>query len=649
MSQHPLSGKQLPDDLFRAAVDAAPNGLLAVDERGKIFFANKEAETILGYTVEELIEMNVDELLPPDLRAHHQEQRNSFFTRPTRRKLGTGRDLHARRKDGAEVPVEIGLSPFSLQNKPVVLCSIVDISERRSVEAQLRAAQRMEAVGRLAGGVAHDFNNLLTAILCFGRFVQDVLHKDDPSYQDQEEVLRAAEKAKVLTQQLLAFSRRRIVDPRVVSINEAVTGMERMLRRIVGEDVDLECKLASSLWNTRIDASALEQVIINLAVNSRDAMPTGGKLTLETLNAALGEEYGRSHGVAMSAGDYVVLAVSDNGMGMDQETQLHIFEPFFTTKGEGKGTGLGLSTCYGIVKQAGGWIWVYSETGRGSTFKVYLPRVEEATQPVLGAHTAAARSGSETILVVEDDDQVRRLTVRSLTKLGYRVLEAANGGEALLIAETHQGPIHLIITDVVMPNMGGKQLVTRIAALLPGTRVLYVSGYTANAIVHHGVLEPGIAFLAKPFTSDVLGSKVREMLDEGEAGDVEPARPRILLVDDDPQVLRAAKSALKDSHYDVLSADSGRAALDLIAAHDFALILSDILMPDMSGPELYEAAQAVNPRVATRFVFVTGNLDHTFVKGFLQWAARPIVEKPIAQEKVATLLRAVSIEQPKSA
>jgi len=391
----------------------------------------------------------------------------------------------------------------------------LDRTEHRKLESQLRHAQKMEGIGRLAGGVAHDFNNLLTVIVSFGHFVLETMKADDTSYHDMQEVLKAAAKAESLTNQLLAFSRRKPVVPRVLCINDVVSDLDRMLRRIVGEDVDVSTVLASDLWNVRVDPGSLEQVILNLAVNARDAMPGGGRLTIETMNTELDAEYGRKHGANVLSGEYSVIAVSDDGTGMDEDTQRSIFEPFFTTKGPGKGTGLGLSTCYGIVKQANGYIWVYSELGAGTTFKIYLPRATEGAEDarsVSDPSLAQGLDGTETILVAEDDEQVRELTTRALRKLGYEVIAVPSGAEALTRFQASSKRIHLLLADVVMPEMSGKVLAEKLQR--EGMRVLYMSGYTANAIMHRGVLDPNTHMLQKPFTPEALARKVREVLDE---------------------------------------------------------------------------------------------------------------------------------------
>ncbi len=380
-------------------------------------------------------------------------------------------------------------------------------------EEQLRQAQKMEAVGKLAGGVAHDFNNLLTIITGYGELLLRRLGPRDPSRKYIEEIKKAGDRAASLTQQLLAFSRRQVLIPKALDLNVVVDGMSTMLQRLLGEDIDLATTLAPELWHVKADPGQLEQIIMNLAVNARDAMPQGGKLTLETANVEITETRVRGQ-VVMAPGYYAMLAMSDTGVGMDQETQSRIFEPFFTTKEQGKGTGLGLSTVYGIVKQSGGHIVVYSEPGRGTTFKIYLPRVEEMVERVVvEPMTSALPRGTETILLVEDEPGVRSFAREALELQGYTVLEARHGIEAMLVSNQHSGSVHLLVTDVVMPQMSGREVVEYLVAQRPHLKVLYMSGYTENAIVHHGVLDPGTFFLQKPFTPEALVRRVREVLD----------------------------------------------------------------------------------------------------------------------------------------
>ncbi len=420
-----------------------------------------------------------------------------------------------RRPDDAVRWIETTYIPVRDERGTVVRLDGIsrDITEQRRLGEQLRLAQKMEAVGRLAGGVAHDFNNLLTVITGYSDILLDGLGSQDPRRGDLEEIRKAAVSAAGLTRQLLAFSRQQVLEPRVLDVNAVLTSAEKLLKRLIGEDIELVAALQPQLGAVKADPGQLEQVIVNLAVNARDAMPDGGKLTIETANAVMDEAYVRDHPLA-KPGPYVMVAVSDTGVGMDEHTQRRMFEPFFTTKEAGKGTGLGLATVYGIVKQSGGFIWVYSEPGHGTTFKVYLPRVTETAEALTPrAQPKESPRGTETVLLVEDAAAVRAVTRQVLERLGYVVLEAPDGKAAMHLATKHRGRIHLLLTDVVMPELGGRQLAEQLTALRPELRVLYVSGYTDDAVVRHGVLEAGIAYLQKPFTPEILGRRVREVLD----------------------------------------------------------------------------------------------------------------------------------------
>jgi len=389
-----------------------------------------------------------------------------------------------------------------------------EITERKLLEEQLLQSQKMEAIGQLAGGVAHDFNNILTAIVGYTDLLSAEVSGNDRQLEDLEEIRKAARRAAALTRQLLAFSRKQVLELRNIDLNHVVLNLDKMLRSLISENIELKTDLADDLAAARADPNQIEQVIMNLAINARDAMPDGGTVMIETRNATLDDAYAAQH-VSVIPGDYVMLAVSDTGCGMDERTKSRIFEPFFTTKPAGRGTGLGLSTVYGIVKQTGGNIWLYSEPGKGTTFKVYLPAIA-ALPADIGkvAPAEAAPRGAGTVLVVEDDEQLRRLTHRALDAQGYTVLVADRGGTALDISRRHKGDIDLLLTDVIMPDTNGRKLAETIRAARPGLRVLYMSGYPDGAIASHGMLEPGVAYLAKPFTTEAITRKVREVLEE---------------------------------------------------------------------------------------------------------------------------------------
>ncbi len=504
---------QRSDKMLAAILESASQAILSVDRYGRIVLANARTEQMFGYSRKELLGATIELLIPECSRGGHIRNREEYFANPRIRPMGIGLDLAGRRKDGAEFPVEISLSYIETGDGTFAIAFVTDITARKKLEEQLLHSQKMEAVGRLAGGVAHDFNNMLTIISGYNRMLLDQLSPLDPLRGYAEEVLKAADRAGALTNQLLAFSRRQVLQPRVADVNSLVTGAERMLRRLIGEDVELVIRTAPDAGNLKADPGQIEQVIFNLAVNARDAMPTGGRITIETASAQLDKQYAKTH-LGVKPGEYVLIAVSDTGHGMDAETKSHIFEPFFTTKEQGKGTGLGLATVYGIVKQSGGDIWVYSEPGKGTAFKVYFPRVYESeARPSRPGMSLEKNLGAETILVVEDEQGVRELIAEMLRQQGYQVLKAANGAEAIRIAEGHEGAIHMLVTDVVMPQMGGKQLADTLVPLRPAMKVLYLSGYTENTVVDHGVLVPGFEFLGKPFTHESLAKKIREVLD----------------------------------------------------------------------------------------------------------------------------------------
>jgi PAS domain S-box-containing protein len=501
---------------FRTAfMTVADAHYIATRDEGLILEVNDRFESVFGYRRDEALGRTSLELglyvNPDDRKRMLAELRSQGQVREL--------EILARRKGGDIIPVQISVSELRMGDQPLILGVVRDLSEQkragealRDLEEQFRQAQRLEAVGRLAGGVAHDFNNILTAISGYTELLLEDFRGNDPRRADLEEIRSAAQRAAALTRQLLAFSRKQVLQPQVLDLNEVVRALEKMLRRLIGEDVELAFRSADRLGAVRADPGQLEQVILNLAVNARDAMPHGGQLTLETANVVLDEAYAREH-ADTNPGPYVMLAVSDTGTGMSPEVQSHIFEPFFTTKELGKGTGLGLATVHGIVTQSGGRVQLYSEPGHGTTFKIFLPRVEPTAEAAEAAPPTPVEGGRETVLVVEDDAAVREVVAKSLGNRGYTVLRAPDGRTALELAQVRAGKVDLLLTDIVMPGITGRELAQTLAAQHPRLRVLYMSGYTDDAVVRHGVLEEGVPFLQKPFTSDTLALKVREVLD----------------------------------------------------------------------------------------------------------------------------------------
>ena len=498
---------------FATLVEHAPVGIYRSSPEGRFLSVNAAVVRMLGYETGAQV-LNLD--MARDVYADAAERQRLVERDTYSDRQYDNVEATWKRRDGRLLTVQLSVRAVRNAAGRVDYYEtfVRDVTDQRRLQQQVLQSQKMEAVGRLAGGVAHDFNNLLTVITSYSDLLLEDLAPGDAKRDDVEQVRKAADGAAALTRQLLAFSRQQVVEPRVVSLNTVVEGLQKILRRVIGEDIDLAITLAPDLGAVRADVGQLEQVLMNLAVNARDAMPTGGRLTIETANVEHDPDYARDQEAA-AVRRFAMLAVSDTGCGMDEATKARIFEPFFTTKEPGKGTGLGLATVYGIVKQAGGFIWVYSEPDQGTSFKVYLPEVDATAERPTAVPGARVPGGTETVLLVEDAAAVRAVTKQVLERQGYKVLEAADGEAALQLAQRHRGPIDLLLTDVVMPRLSGRELAGQFARLRPDTRVLYASGYTDDSVVRHGILESGTAYLQKPFSPESLARKVREVLDAG--------------------------------------------------------------------------------------------------------------------------------------
>ncbi|MGH7604601.1 MAG: response regulator [Gemmatimonadaceae bacterium] len=500
------AGRQDSEERLRRIFEHVSDALFIANDEGEIHDANPAACALTGLSVEELRSRPLIHVLPEIARLKAPAgQRRPLHENGSSAGNGSPGGL-----DQSRV-LDIDAAAFA---PGVLVYTVRDLTNQARLEEQLAQSQKMDAVGQLAGGIAHDFNNLLTVIMSYGSLLLTDLEEGDPRREDVTEIANAAARASGLTRQLLAFSRKQILDPRLINVNTIVNGVEKLLRRLIGEDIELATTLEKDLYSINADPGQLEQVMINLAVNSRDAMPDGGRLHITTSNTILSSEHTGRH-FSVPPGEYVMLAVSDTGMGMTREVQQRVFEPFFTTKGQGKGTGLGLSTVYGIVKQSGGDVWIYSEPGKGTTFKVYFPRAQEGEAFVAATEDdQPAPRGTETILVVEDDSALRALSARVLEASGYTVLLARNGIEALAIASGHKGKIDMVATDVVMPKMNGRPLVEKLLEGRKGMRVLFMSGYTDDEVMRRGVIDGRTAFLQKPFTPGQFAKKVRDVLDQ---------------------------------------------------------------------------------------------------------------------------------------
>ncbi len=624
--------------ILYALMEAAQDSIYVKDREGRYLILNKAASRLVGKTQEEILGRDDTALFVPGIaRAGMENDRKIMATRTVQTRqddliLASGDEIAVLTTEGPVVDALgdviglFGISRDITEHKR-------SEKERSRLQEQLQQAQKMESVGRLAGGVAHDFNNLLTVINGYSDLLLGQLSGIDPMHGSITEIKKAGERAAALSQQLLALSRRQIFATRAVDLNEVVADVEKMLRRLIGEDIRLETVLSPQLGRVQADPGQLHQVLMNLAVNARDAMPGGGTLIIETGNVEVDNGYAGKH-PELKPGPYVLLTVTDSGIGMTDDVMGHLFEPFFTTKKQGEGTGLGLATVYGIVKQSDGAIWASSEPGRGTTFSVYLPRVgQPAAVPKEVRPPLPTLRGTETILVVEDQGELRRLIEVVLRSYGYRVLEAANAGEALLHAERYAGPIHLLLTDVVMPRMTGPELAGRLKGLRPQMCVLFMSGYSSSAMADHGIPDSPVPFLAKPFSPESLASGVREALG--------PPRSvgAILVVDDEEAIRSFLRKVLTGVGYEVLEASDGKKAVKLVEASPVDLVITDLAMPEQEGLETIRILRRRHPQL--KIIATSGRFAGKLLRVAEYQGADATIAKPIRPDELLELVRRV--------
>jgi len=614
---------RLSEERYRGIVENTHEGICMCDAERNVTYCNGRFASMLGYEAAGEIQCG---------KIHFEEDSEDARRRFERRKLGVSDcyETRLRRKDGSALAVSSSASPIADEhgNFAGAICMFTDIEERKRLEDQLRQSQKMEAVGRLAGGIAHDFNNLLTVILGYGGVLERKLSPHDPLIKNVTEIRKAGERAAALTQKLLAFSRKQVLRPQVLSLNDLIRDTEGMLRRLIGEDIQLAAELDSVVCHVKADPGQMEQVLMNLIINARDAMQKGGRLLIETKREEL--PGGRAELRGLRAGVYVALTVTDTGCGMDELTKGRIFEPFFTTKEPGIGTGLGLATVLGIVNQSGGAISVYSEVGIGSTFKIYLPLVEGPEAAVESTKSPAARPDGKSILLVEDDASIRELTAEVLREHGYQVIEAACAEQAGELFGA-SGQVDLLLTDVVMSGMGGHELANILVAARPGLRVLYMSGYSERGVVQQGLLDPGRSFLPKPFSPTELLAKVGEVLAPRKNA------AKVLIVDDDAQVRCFLAKLLEIEGYQVLQASNGKEAQERCRETRIDLLITDLVMPEQEGLETIHSIRRNRPHVPV--IAISGAFGGTYLELAKKLGADSVFRKPFDPDQVLTEVR----------
>lgn len=612
---------------YRLLFEDSPLAMAVLDTGTLAFLAvNATAENLYGYTREELLQMTLPDTWPskeaPPVKEGLDANHSDYAY--------TG-EFITQRKDGKLLNLEVKIRSIDFGGRKAQLALLTDVTENKRLESLLRQSQKMEAIGNLAGGIAHDFNNLLTVILGYSDSILHKLGDTDPLREKITEIHAAGKRAANLTSQLLAFSRKQILKPQILELNHVVSNISRMLGRLVGEDIRISLRLDADLGQIQADPGQLEQVLVNLAVNARDAMPTGGQFVIETHNIHLDDHAAVLEGV--QPGSYVVLIVSDTGCGMDEQTKSRVFEPFFTTKEVGKGTGLGLSMVFGVVKQSGGTVTIYSEVGIGTTFKIYLPRTdkpavqdEEIKEP---SYTPSVGNGA-TILLVEDEPSLRRLALAVLQEGGYHVVEASNGKEALQIAEHLASEPALLLTDVVMPEMSGMTLAEELHHKWPGLVVLYTSGYTDHALLQRNALRQDMPFLQKPYMPGSLLEQVAAVLET-------KPRPVVLVVDDEPQIRDLLRSAFEENGYRVLEAQNGRQAMAQIHSEPVKLIVTDLAMPVADGIEMLQELRRI--RYDAKIIAISGVVGDSCLGAAAKLGADSILRKPFEREQVIELAK----------